>query len=108
MPTNESGSWGMWASSFVTGGTIDTDNHIQDALYDGASSSVEIDGSGVASGDPGSNSIGPLSIGSDAAGGSGEQYYGDIGEMLFYSTGHGSSTRSDVQSYLADKWGITI
>jgi hypothetical protein len=41
-------------------------------------------------------------------GGNGQYYDGAIGEILVYDVRHDDTTRGEVESYLADKWGITI
>lgn len=38
----------------------------------------------------------------------GEPLNAGLGEILFYDAAHDSETREDVESYLADKWGVSL
>jgi len=49
----------------------------------------------------------PLRLGGNL-GGNGLYFGGEIGEVLIYETHHDDTTRNEVESYLSDKWGITI
>jgi len=48
----------------------------------------------------------PLRLGD--LGGAGAYFDGAVGEILIYTTRHNDTTRGEVESYLSDKWGITV
>ena len=57
----------------------------------------------------GSFGINNYGIGADAwSTGTGEGFYGYIGEILIYSNSLSTADRLGVQNYLANKWGITL
>jgi hypothetical protein len=102
---NGSSSYGMFAGSGIDGGSPDTNPHIRSDLFNTTSSSLRIDGSQVASGDVGSESL----DGFRAASRADDTDFADvdIGEILIYPQ-EKSGIESDVENYLSDKWGITI
>jgi len=86
-----------------------TDSGLVTATFDGSNSIVRQNGSQTASGDPGSDGMGAVSLGRRPPANGGNRYYnGTIGEVLVYNVLHDSSTISDVETYLANKWGISI
>lgn len=97
--------WQIFAGSNVRGGSLDTDPHIHAALFDGPSSTVRIDGTEVASGDTGAQSLDGFTLGSD----NDQRAFVavDVGEVLIYPQDK-SGVQSDVESYLSDKWGVTL
>lgn len=98
-------NWRIFSGSNVEGGSKDTNNHISAALYDGANSYLRLEGGQVLSGDAGSEGMGGMTTGSNNS----QAVYGqvDIGEILIYPMDK-SAVESDIESYLSDKWGITI
>jgi hypothetical protein len=50
---DNSGSWGIFSGTILSGGTRDTTPHVFEAVYNGASSTLDVDGTDVASGDSG-------------------------------------------------------
>jgi hypothetical protein len=98
--------YGLNAGTRLTGGSTDTDPHIQTALPNGASSTNRLDGTQIASGDAGANNLTDLRVGSAI----GNQLHAhiSIGEILIYDTELSDADRNDVESYLSDKWGVTI
>lgn len=97
--------WGFFAGSGISGGTVDTSPHILAILADGASSIIRVDGTQVASGGSGTDGFDGINVGANRNDGN----YGnfDIGEFLFYPQNK-SAIFGDVESYLSNKWGITI
>lgn len=77
-----------------------TNPQITELLFDGASSELRKNDSTITTGDPGSNALDGVTLGS----GGGDSFYTEvyIGEVLVYST---PPTRSEVYSYLG-RWGI--
>jgi hypothetical protein len=100
----ETNAWAMYNGSVVSGGTSDTSPHVGAWLFDGANSSLRIDGTTLATGDPGSTPLEGLRLGSV-----GGNLYANVkfGEILVYRSDR-SGNYSEIESYLADKWGITI
>jgi len=97
------GNWQAWAGdSFIRGGSPDTNPHIFGGFYDGAGSEVRVDGSVVATGDLGANSLDGLDLGE---GDGHNEYY--LGELLILDN-PSSGDIGGAESYLSDKWGITV
>jgi len=94
---------------FGGGLTISPDKnpHIHTALGDGSTSSYRLDGSGEVTGDEGTAGISTVSVGGrlDTAASFASE---TVGELLIYNTELSNSDRDSVESYLADKWGITV
>lgn len=89
----------------VVGGDADTKPHVVSALFDGANSALRLDGADVASGDAGGEDSGGLTVGAEPGGGNYADVY--VGEILHYPMDK-SGSQSDIEGYLADKWGITL
>jgi len=85
--------------------TADTSPHVASAFYDGNNSTLRLDGVEIASGDSGTNDLGGFGIGARNDG----VNFADIkaGEFLVYPQDK-TSIETDVESYLADEWGISI
>ena len=104
---SEGNNWAINAGERLDSTTNeDTDPHIFHVKLNGTESIMRLDGSQIASGDVGANNLGGLTT---AARGSGDVEHGDFdhGEILLYPDRTTSQIES-VESYLADKWGITI
>jgi hypothetical protein len=98
-------SWQLFAGSSLTRGTADTVEHIWGGLFNGASSTLRVDGSQIASGDVGGGSLDGLTVGTNQPQ---EDFSAvDVGEILVYPQDK-SGIESDVEQYLSDKWGITL
>ena len=104
---NNNGDLDLYAGNAngVVDGDADTNPHIASGLFDGGSSVLRIDGTQVATGDVGGQDMGGLTAGAQAGGNN----YANvaIGEILPYQTDK-SSNQSDIETYLANKWGITL
>jgi len=75
-------------------------------IFNGASSSLFIDGVSKISGDTGTDSAdGMVVMGSQVPGDFGQS---DVGEMLRYDAVLSSDDNASVMTYLADRWGISI
>jgi hypothetical protein len=97
--------WAMFAGNGLRGGSPETTAHIMSGLYNGGSSDLRIDGSQISSGGVGSDAMGGLTVGARY---SDDTFAAvDVGELLIYPQDK-SDVYSDVESYLSDKWGITI
>jgi len=95
----------MFAGSVLNGETPDTSPHIWSSLFNGANSVNRLDGSQIASGDAGTDSLDGFTLGSIYDGTQNAPV--DVGEILIYPQDK-SGIQSDVEQYLSDEWGITI
>lgn len=90
--------------STLNGGAADTNPHVASGLHD-STTVLRVDGSQNVSGSTGSSGLDGLALG--------ELWSGDkhahvhIGEVLVYPMDK-TSKQSDIEQYLADKWGVTI
>lgn len=89
----------------IEDGSADTNPHIISTLFDGSNSSVSKDGGTSSTGNAGSNSLDGFTVGSDNDQSSDSSVF--VSEILIYPQDK-SGIQSDVESYLADKWGITL
>jgi len=90
-------------SSQIKGGTVNSSPHIGVVEVD-PTSTIRIDGTVVASGNPGSNTMDVFRVGLSRFGNI--PLFGQIGEILMYNLS--SANVSDIESYLSEKWSITI
>jgi len=105
---NERASGGqiLYAGSnqFITGAAGDTNWHIEVFVQNGGSSVIRQDGSQTGSGNPGTRGYGST-VTLDLDGGGN----GDIAEIIAFDGDYdGTQTLSDAETYLSDKYGITI
>lgn len=102
-----SSGWTMFAGA-VIGDTVTADSnpHVLGAVFNGASSSLYLDGTQINSGDAGSSgfSATPLLIGSGATNNA-DTWRGLMGEALLYSSALSSPDYAAQQAYLKAKWG---
>lgn len=102
--TGSSNNWAIYSGAAVEDGSADTSAVIISGLYNGASSAIRVNGVET-TGDAGTASLDGISLG--ARGDGTNPFDGKIGEVLFYPQDK-SGIVSDVESYLSDKWGITL
>lgn len=95
----------IYAGSAVDGGSPSLSPTLSLGVFDGASSVHRINGTQVASGDVGANSLSGFILGAFAN--LGRYMDVNIGEVLIYDADK-SGSASEIESYLADKWGITV
>ena len=72
------------------------------ALFNGASSTINVNGTQVLTGNPGSNGLGQPTIGSDG----GNAFGGDIAEIIVFNRALTALERAHVENYLGNKYGI--
>jgi hypothetical protein len=103
---NNNNVWAAYGGSEIQDGAEDSDPHIWTVNWDGSSSAMRLDGSQDASGDLGSEDMDGLTVGRRA----GDGQYGDydVGEIIIYATTLSDSDRDNVESFLANKWGIAL
>jgi len=101
-------NWRIYqGNSIVSGGSTDINPHIWASLFNSGSSSdiLRIDGTQVGSGDSGNSDATGMTLG---ARGDNDQFASvDVAEVLFYPQDK-SGIYSDVESYLSDKWAVTV
>jgi len=103
---NTSDNFSIFAGNVeVEDGSADANPHIISTLFDGSNSSVRKDGGASSTGNAGSDSLDGFSVGSDNDQSANSSVF--VSEILIYPQDK-SGIQSDVESYLADKWGITI
>lgn len=100
------GNWFIFSGANVSGGTSDANKHIFTAVFNGASSSLRVDGASVLSGNAGAHSVGGLTIGANNS----ESILldGDIAELIVYSDSLTTDERDQVEEYLSGKYGISL
>lgn len=104
---NRSSNRSMLAGGTRQSGSSGTTNaQVLTTLFNGASSVARIDGTQDISGDVGSNALDGLTVGANRADGQHGDY--DVGEVLVYDADLSDTNRNSVETYLSDKWGITI
>jgi len=89
------------------GGTFDADPHISRAVFNGSASSLHIDGSSnIATSDFGSQSLTGLTLGARYS--AANFFSGAIAEVIVVDGTLTAQQIADTETYLADKWGITL
>ena len=94
--------------------SILTADYISAVIYNGASSFIGMNGADVGDGgvDLGSNSLDGISLGklrgNPAPLAGTYSLFGQIAELIVYDSALSTTDREAVETYLADKWGITL
>ena len=101
-----SNKYNLFAGGNPNGGTIDTDPHISKAVFNGAGSSLFIDGSSVFTGSVGTQSMDGITVGARYNGAN--FLDGAIAELIVVDGTLTADEISRVENYLANKWGITL
>jgi len=97
----------MYAGSDMYGSQEDTNPHISSQFWDGSNTTLRIDGTQDATGNPGSNSFTGISLGTFAQSSSSDAADYLFGEMLLYNQDK-TSIQSDVENYLSFEWSISV
>lgn len=98
--------WRVETSSGISGGSTDTNWHIASILFNGSNSHLRLDGVEIISGNAGSHDYNSVALGGLDWNNSNWSAL-DFGEAVHYPQDK-TSIESDVEGYLADKWGVTI
>ena len=105
----DSDEYQFFAGTGVNGSIPTTTPEIHTGVYNGVDSLLRESGTEILSGDVGTNDLDGLTAGSRRADvGNGNWFNGTIGEILIYDPSESGYSRSDVETYLSDKWGIEI
>jgi hypothetical protein len=105
---NSNGEYSTYyGGNFVDGGNWDTNPVIFTSVADGSNSEVRANGTTQATGNVGNNALSSINLGA------GNQFPGNdmdtyAGEIRIYQNNHSSQTINDIESQLAEKWGINI
>lgn len=104
---SQSDGWAMNAGQELTSGNFNTTDRVITAVFDGADSELRVDGTTVAAGSAGGDSLGVFLIGGVSLDASGSSWIGDIAhyEGHLDRPSNGLETR---EQQLADAWGVTI
>lgn len=94
------------ASETIEGHNLDTNWHIVSMLFHGSNSVIRTDASQTGSGSLSINDDSGISLGW-LEWNNGNYVEAHIGEVLYYDTDKSASV-GEIESYLADKWGIEI
>ncbi len=81
-----------------------TSMHILEAVFDGASSALYVDGTARGTGNPGNHSLIGITVGNSSS--LGGPWDGQMGTILVYSGALSSPNRDIVRAYLETRWGI--
>jgi len=101
----DSSEWFVFAGNLINGSN-NTGANILSFVADGSNSILREDGSQTASGNAGGREMDLIGLGGRFR--DGDRYFpGKIGEVLIY-VNRDDQRRPDVESYLANKWGVTI
>lgn len=101
----------MTAGTDLNGGTADTNYHVIVSNFNGASSSIFVDGTSIVTGNAGTNGMDGATIGSDYVAdtlGNGANHTGDIAEVIVYSPTLSAVDREIVEDVLGAKYAITM
>lgn len=97
-------NWQYYAGSLVNDGTSNTNVHLFQALFNGASSVLRVDGGAGTSGNAGSNNLTGLTLGAQPSGTS--NWGGDIAEVIVYNMSLSATEINGVALYLGAKYGL--
>jgi len=101
-------NWEIFNGNVLNSGTAgDTSAHIAGNLHNSTSSTMRLDGSQIASGNPGTEDLNGLTVGARGESPPANHAEVDVGEILLYPVDK-SSIQSDVESYLSSEWGIAV
>ena len=103
----EDDDWQMFWGSSIQGSSVSDGWQLTSAIADGSESRFRKDGSEEFTGDVGTSEWGAGSIGYRASEND-RHLQGNIAEVLIYDVKHDDETAGEVESYLSDKWSLTI
>lgn len=105
---NEANLWYAYTNpALTTQAAADSAFHIMTCNYNGASSTMRVDGTAAAVAlDAGDVSNDTFHIGATSA--AGAPLAGDIGEILVYTGAHTAAQITSVEQHLSAKWAITL
>ena len=98
----------MYAGSVLSGGSpVTATPYAMVATFDGVSSSLRVNGSTVLTGNVGTQDFASIRIGAEFDG-VGQELDGAVGEIIIVNGTLTAQQIADTETYLADKWGITL
>ena len=97
------GNWDIYDSSGLTDDLADQNDHLFEAIFDGANSELVIDGTSVVQGDTGGGTLEDMTIGSNRN----DSYWeGPINQGLIFDVRLSSSQRSKIRSRIQDWYSL--
>lgn len=97
--------YAIFAGTNLTGGTLDTSTHALIGIFNGASSSLILDGTAIISGNAGTQGLNNFDIG-DANGGSGiVSMNGNIGEFITFNSSISGADQVLIRTSWQSYWG---
>lgn len=102
------GPYMIFAGAALLGGASDTNWNIWTARYNGLTSSLRINGTGISAGNAGVHNADGLTIGSRWDQFGGAHWIGDIAEVLIYDTPLSDANLARVERYLSRKYAIAV
>jgi hypothetical protein len=104
----QSSKWSSWSNATIVGSTAVAGAWVVlTAVFNGATSSIYINGTQVGTGNGSSGQLGAiLNLGRHQT--NFQNWHGDIGELLVYNAAADATTRAQIHSYVQDYWGITV
>jgi len=103
---NNTDDWAMFSGTLLTDGPSDTNPHIFTIRFDGANSQIRIDGIDQITGDAGVTNITGFTIGAKPDGTVPTNQ--NVGEVRQHDPTVGGYSRTEIESALSEKWGITL
>lgn len=101
-----SGTWRMYSGVNLLGSVADPNWHYFGSLFNGASSTLRVDGAQQAAGDAGSNNNYSVSVLGAINASGGAPLSGGIAELVFVDASIGAGDRTKLESYLSAKYGV--
>lgn len=99
-------AWQLYAGgTALTGGTPDLLSHALIGIFNGASSSLVIDGATILSGNPGSNGITTLAMGAANGGGGAISSDSWVGDFIIFSSALGATDQATIRASMKSQWG---
>jgi hypothetical protein len=98
-----SSDWQVYDTDLLTDGTADQNDHIFEAVFDGASSELIIDGKSVVQGNAGDGTFKDMTIGSNRGGG---YWKGLINEGIVLDSKLSANQRSKIRSHIQDWYSL--
>jgi hypothetical protein len=97
------GDWNIYDSDGLFDGTADQNDHIFEAVFDGANSELIIDGTSVAQGDAGTGTLEDMTIGSKRGG---AHWNGLINEGIVLDSKLSANQRSKIRSHIQNWYSL--
>lgn len=98
--------WAIFSGASVNDTTATTDLLLFEALFNGASSTLTVNGTPFVSGDPGAQVLSGITVGASHSGA--VPWIGDVDEVMVYDAEISAVNIAKIETYVADKWAAAI